>query len=126
MVVAESIVEEPPQEVKAIFDHLLTKLEDTDTLKERKALEEEIDNIEEYKTLSLYFVDGESRVSISITGKKTSYKTYTVENYNFVFESKDGIYRKTLSPTESSMARQALQLILLFYNFDVNIKPYVP
>ena len=124
MVNAETLIIDPPDHVVSIFDYVMLKLTETDTLEEKKALREELINEEEHKVLGLIFQEGEVNVYLAITGIKRAINTYMIEEYSFVYIGPDGIFRRSLDREQSGLARQALQLILLDHNFDVNVKPY--
>ena len=70
MVNAETLIIDPPDHVVSIFDYVMLKLTETDTLEEKKALREELINEEEHKVLGLIFQEGEVNVYLAITGIK--------------------------------------------------------
>ena len=126
MVNAETIIKDPPEHVTKIFENIMEKLKETDTLIEKKALRNELIEEEEHKILGLIFEAGDPTIYIAISGLKKAFNTYEIENYTFVYMDQSGVYRRQLDYKESNLARQALQLILLEHNFDVNVKPYRP
>lgn len=116
---------EPPQAILDLFDMVMSDLEATDRLEEKKSLEKRIVKTQEHKTVTLYWNYDVENYGIVVTGIKTAFNTYEIIKYDFIYEGPSGSISKTLDFDQSRKARLALQQILLYYNYDINVRPFI-